>query len=131
MKYIVTINGKDFEVEVEKGAASVVKSQQNRDVMPKHSESAITAQPVKEDSAAIGKNNSSLNGEALRAPMPGSIIDIKVRSGEKVKKGDIIFILEAMKMENEITAPVDGVIAQVAVAKGTSVTTGDILAVIQ
>jgi biotin carboxyl carrier protein len=62
--------------------------------------------------------------------MPGTILDIKVSSGQTVKTGDVLFILEAMKMENEIMAPVDGVV-QVVAAKGSSVNTGDLLASIQ
>ena len=70
-------------------------------------------------------------GKPVIAPMPGTITGIKVNPGEKVKKGDIILVLEAMKMENEIAAPFDGVVIQISAAKGSSVSTGDVLAVIQ
>ena len=62
--------------------------------------------------------------------MPGSIIDIKAQTGAAVKEGDVIIILEAMKMENEITAPCSGTIAQMATTKGAQVNTGDLLFVI-
>ena len=67
----------------------------------------------------------------IKAPMPGTILDVKVSAGTKVKKGDTLFVLEAMKMENEISAPADGVVVQIQTAKGSSVNTGDILAVMQ
>ncbi len=62
--------------------------------------------------------------------MPGTILDVKVTAGTVVKKGQILLILEAMKMENEIVAPTDGTVAQIQATKGMSVNTGDILAVI-
>ena len=69
-------------------------------------------------------------GEKVNAPLPGNILDVKVASGATVKKGDILCILEAMKMENEIVAPKDGVIVTAAATKGSSVNTGDLLFVI-
>ena len=63
--------------------------------------------------------------------MPGTILDIPVAQGASVKKGDILMILEAMKMENEILSPADGVVAQIAVQRGASVNSGDLLAVIK
>ena len=70
------------------------------------------------------------DGEKVNAPLPGNILDVKVSSGASVKKGDILCILEAMKMENEIVAPVDGTIVTAAATKGSSVNTGDLLFVI-
>ena len=69
-------------------------------------------------------------GEKVSAPMPGTILDVKVSNGASVKKGDILFILEAMKMENEIMAPCDGTIASVSVTKGAAVDSGALLCVI-
>ena len=69
-------------------------------------------------------------GEAVKAPMPGTIMKINVSVGDKVKKGDIVCILEAMKMENEIFAPVDGTITSLPVSKGASVQTDEVLATI-
>ncbi len=62
--------------------------------------------------------------------MPGTIVKINITEGTTVKKGDVLFVLEAMKMENEIMSPVDGSIAEINVAKGAAVNTGDVLAVI-
>ena len=69
-------------------------------------------------------------GEQVTAPMPGTILKVNVTQGAAVKKGDILVVLEAMKMENEILAPKDGTVAQLAVAKGSTVDTGALLAVI-
>jgi biotin carboxyl carrier protein len=66
----------------------------------------------------------------VTAPMPGTILNVKVSAGQAVKKGDTICVLEAMKMENDIPAPCDGTIASVNVQKGASVNAGDILATI-
>ncbi|MBQ7848860.1 MAG: acetyl-CoA carboxylase biotin carboxyl carrier protein subunit, partial [Clostridia bacterium] len=70
-------------------------------------------------------------GEKVNAPMPGNIRDVKVAAGQTVKKGDVLVILEAMKMENEIMAPRDGKVAQVACTKGSTVNTGDALVVLE
>lgn len=70
------------------------------------------------------------DGEKVNAPLPGNILDVKVVTGASVKKGDILCILEAMKMENEIVAPIDGKVVTVAATKGASVNTGDLLFVI-
>lgn len=87
--------------------------------------SAPKAEPeVKSAPVAAGE------GEKISAPLPGNILDVKVSNGASVKKGDILCILEAMKMENEIVAPKDGTIVTVAAAKGSSVNTGDLLFVI-
>ncbi len=130
MKYIVTINDKDYEVEVEKGQAAVtgVKPAAIPAVMPVQTPANAQAAPAAAQpvpSAAAGQ------GEAVKAPMPGTILDIKVSAGSKVKKGSVLVILEAMKMENEIVAPCDGSISYINGAKGSSVNTGDLLAVIQ
>ena len=67
------------------------------------------------------------NGETIAAPMPGNILDVRVKPGDSVKAGDTLVVLEAMKMENEISAPQDGTIASVNVAKGDTVGSGDLL----
>ena len=69
-------------------------------------------------------------GEAINAPMPGTILKVNVTQGQAVKAGTVLCVLEAMKMENEIMAPKDGTVAQVVVAKGASVNTGDALVVL-
>lgn len=99
MKYQVSLNGKQFEVEVEKGSVSAVPTG-----------AAPAAAPA--------------GGETVAAPMPGTILDIRCTAGQAVKGGDVLFILEAMKMENEICAPHDGTVGTVCVQKGASVQTG-------
>lgn len=128
MKYIVTINNKNYEVEVEQGQANIVKTTEAAPAVAK-APSAVPA-PVPQPSAAA-TTVTSVNGEPIKAPMPGLILNCKVTPGSKVKKGDVLFILEAMKMENEIAASIDGTVVQILAAKGSSVSTGEILAVIQ
>ncbi len=138
MKYIVTINNKDYEVEVEKGQAMVtgVKPATVPAVMTAQEPAAARAASAASHTARADDKQAeptavSGQGEAVRAPMPGTILDIKVSAGSKVKKGSVILILEAMKMENEIVAPCDGSISYINGARGSSVNTGDLLAVIQ
>ena len=107
-KFSITVNGQTYEVEVEEigGAPSFAP--------------APAAKPAAPAAAPAG-------AEAVKAPMPGNILDVKVAAGQNVKKGDVLVILEAMKMENEIMAPRDGVVASVNVSKGATVSTGDLL----
>ena len=111
MKYKVTLNGRTYEVEVEAGKAMCVAE---------YAAYAPAAAPV---AAPAG-------GETVAAPMPGNILAVNVQNGASVKKGDVLMILEAMKMENEIMAPCDGTIASVNVTKGSTVETGAVLCVI-
>lgn len=133
MKYIVTINDKNYEVEVEKGQATILKTTQATApvVQPQavSAAPAVTAAPVAPTQAAAFSG--SISGEAIKAPMPGTILSIKVSPGTSVKKGDTLVILEAMKMENEISAPRDGVVSEVIVTTGASVSTGDVLLAIK
>lgn len=110
-KYKVTVNGTAYEIEIEEvegGAAPVAE---------KKPEPTATEKPV-------------ANGEKVTAPMPGNLLDVRVSEGATVKKGDVLFILEAMKMENEIMASVDGKVVSVNAKKGDSVETGAVLCVI-
>lgn len=108
MKYQVSLNGKQFEVEVEKGSVSAVPT--GAAPAPAPAAAAPAAAPA--------------GGETVAAPMPGTILDIRCTAGQAVKGGDVLFILEAMKMENEICAPHDGTVGSVCVQKGASVQTG-------
>ena len=109
-KFNITVNGTAYEVEVEEVAAG--------------ESAAPKAAPAAPKAAAPA------NGTKINAPMPGTILDVKVAQGAAVKKGDVLLILEAMKMENEILAPQDGTVAQVSVSKGASVNSGDVLVVL-
>ena len=108
-KYKVTVNGTAYEIELEEltGAAPA----------PAAAAPAPAAAPA--------------GGEQVTSPMPGTILDVKVSQGASVKKGDVLMILEAMKMENEIMCPCDGKVASIHAAKGTAVESGTLLCVIQ
>lgn len=127
MRYIVTINDKNYEVEVERGKASIVKTTQAA-VVPE--QEAVAPAPAAAP-AAPAVQAATVSGDPVKAPMPGIILAVKVQQGTSVKKGDVLIILEAMKMENEVTAPRDGVVSQLNVAQGASVSTGDILLALQ
>ena len=115
-KYNVTVNGVVYEVVVEEIDATGVSAP-----VPSAAPTAPKATPApKAAPVATGSI-------VVKAPMPGNIIKVNVKAGDSVKKGDILCILEAMKMENEICAPSDGVVAGVNVSQGASVQTDDIL----
>lgn len=120
-KYIVTVNGKKYEVEVEEVGVSEAP-------IAKKEEVSKVQEEVKKETPSLKTQG---GGAQVKAPMPGTILDIRVSQGQKVKKGDILFILEAMKMENEIMAGEEGVIASIVVSKGSSVNTDDTLAVLE
>lgn len=125
MKYVVTLNGKDYEVEVDELSEAIVTN-----VAPTAASAPaapVAAQPSA-PAAAPAPAPVSGSGTAVKAPMPGTILKVNVTAGQSVKAGDIMFILEAMKMENEIVAPTDGTVSQVVAAKGSSVATDDVLA---
>ncbi len=134
MIYTVTINNKEYEVEVEKGKANILKTKeivvQN---VPEPIKASAPAAPVSAPVAAPVPAVQTVQegAEVIKSPMPGTILNVRVNQGSSVKQGDILLILEAMKMENEILAPRDGVITQLFVSKGSSVTTGDNLVSIQ
>ena len=121
MKYYnITVNGVAYSVSVEEtaaGAAPVATAAPAAPAAPK-------AAPAP---AAAPKAAGAAGAVAVKAPMPGNILDVKVKAGDSVKAGDVLAILEAMKMENEIVAPQDGTVASVNVNKGDTVNSGDVL----
>ena len=128
-KFNIKVNGRPYEVEVEEiaGDVTVSRAPEVTDVVAPATP-AVAEKPAPAPVASVASPVSS-DGVKVAAPMPGTLLDFKVANGATVKKGDVIIILEAMKMENEIVAPSDGKISFVA-SKGASVNTGDALAVI-
>lgn len=130
MKYKVTLNGKTYEVEVEHGKAVLLDEYEALAPAPASAEPAPVAQqqPVAAAPAPAPVNLAA--GETVAAPMPGNIIRVDIKEGDKVKAGQVLVILEAMKMENEIVAPKDGTVAQIVTSKGAVVETGSPLVII-
>ncbi len=124
MIYKVTLNGKIYEVEVEKGEAVIQAEYEAALPQSAPAVAAPVAQTVAPTVAPAAAPAASAGANAVVAPMPGNINAVKVTSGQQVKKGDVLVVLEAMKMENEIYAERDGKIGQVFVQKGATVETG-------
>lgn len=129
-KYMITVNGNQYEVEVE-------EIKDNSVYTPAvHAEPAIRAAapapvaahaPAPASKPAAASNVIPTGAATITSPMPGTILKVNVNTGDSVKKGQVLLILEAMKMENEIVAAADGKISSVNVAKGSSVNAGDVL----
>ncbi len=124
MKYKVTLNNRVYEVEVEMGQAMLIDEYDAVAPAAPAAPAAAPAAPAAVPAAALA------SGEVVKAPMPGNILKINVAPGQKVEEGDVLIVLEAMKMENEIVATKSGTVAQVAVSKGAVVETGAPLVVI-
>ena len=114
----IKVNGKPYEVEVEEVGGASAPS------MP------VSAAPAAPAAPAASEAGAPAGSKEIIAPMPGNILNVKVNKGDKVKEGDVLLILEAMKMENEIKAPVSGEVVAVSAVKGTTVETGDLLVAI-
>ena len=135
MKYVVTVNGKKFEVEVEKvgGAArSLSRQPVERGERTVAAAAPVAPAPVATPApAAPVAASSTTGGVTITSPMPGSILDVKVNIGDKVKYGQTLAVLEAMKMENDIPATQDGEVAEIKVKKGDIVETDAVLIVLK
>lgn len=123
MKYKVSLNNKVYEVEVEKGEAMLLDEYDL--VMPQ----AVVAAPIAEAApiaapAAAPVASPAAGANVLKSPLPGTVNAIKVSEGQTVKVGDVVLLIEAMKMENEITATSAGTVARILVSKGATVQTG-------
>lgn len=119
-RFNITVNGVSYDVEVEEVNGSAAPA----------AAPAVKAAPAAPKAAAPKAAAPIAGGEQVKAPMPGNVLDVRVSVGQQVKKGDVLLILEAMKMENEINAPKDGTVAQVAVTKGATVDSGAVLVVL-
>ena len=122
MKYKVTLNGRTYEVEVEAGKAMLLDEYEA--IAPAAPATAPTAAPAPVAAPSAAPAASLAAGEPVKAPMPGVVLKVQVQQGQAVKAGQVLVILEAMKMENEIVAPKDGTVAQIVAAKGASVESG-------
>ena len=135
MKYKVKLNDRVYEVEVEKGNAVIINEYEAIDA-PKTAPAPVAAAPVAPQPAPAAAAPvapqpapaaaaaPASSATAVKSPLPGAIMDVKISAGQAVKKGDVVMTIEAMKMENEINAPKDGTITAVHVSKGSKVEQG-------
>ena len=130
MKYKVTLNGRTYEVEVEAGKAMLLDEYEAIAPAPAAAAAPVAAPAAAPAAAAPAAPIVTGAGEAVNAPMPGNILKVNVQNGQAVKAGEVLVVLEAMKMENEIMAPKAGTVTQVLVSKGSTVDTGAPLVVI-
>ena len=138
MKYNVTLNGKIYEVDVTESDAVVTGVTQVPVAVAAPAVAPVAAAPVAAPAAPVAEAPAaapavapvSADGTQVKAPMPGTILAVKKNVGDAVKAGDVIVVLEAMKMENDIVAPCDGTVKSINAPKGSTVNTDDILAVI-
>ena len=130
MIYKVTLNGKIYEVEVEKGEAVIQAEYEAALPTVAPAAAPVASAPVAAPAASPAAPVVAGEGEGVKSPFPGTVNAVKVAPGQMVKEGDVLVIVEAMKMENEITAPKSGKVGQVLVQKGAVVETGAVLVTI-
>ena len=137
MKYNVTLNGKIYEVDVTESDAVVTGITQVPVAVAAPAVAPVAVAPVAAPEAPAAAPAAApavapvvADGTQVKAPMPGTILAVKKNVGEAVKAGDVIVVLEAMKMENDIVAPCDGTVKSINAPKGSTVNTDDVLAVI-
>lgn len=139
MKYVVTLNGKNYEVDVTETDAIVTGITEVPVIVaaapaaPVAAPAAAPAEAPKVEEAPAAPSAPAAptaSGTQIKAPMPGSILAVKASVGQAVKAGDVIVVLEAMKMENDIVASCDGTVKEILVTKGATVNTDDVLAII-
>lgn len=130
-KYAITVNGVTYDVEVEElGIQNTTTMPKNQSVPVEPQLQAAPKSPINRVSTPTQAPACNKGSNSISAPMPGTINDVRVKSGDSIKKGEVLLILEAMKMENEIIASCDGTVSAVNVSKGASVNAGDALIII-
>ena len=117
--YKVKVNGKTYEVQLESVDEVKTESATSSEVK--------TKEAPKQETSKKASSSSSTNLVEVVAPIQGNVIDVKVKVGDKVKKGDVLLLIEAMKLENEVNSPSDGEVVEVIVSKGQQVTTKQLL----
>ena len=131
MKYKVTLNNRVYEVEVEAGEAMLLDEYElAAPAAPAAAAPAPAPAAASAPAAAPAPAAGLAAGEAVKSPKPGNVLKICVTQGQQVKEGDVLLILEAMKMENEIASTKSGTVAQIVVSQGAVVETGSPLVVI-
>lgn len=123
-KFNISVNGNSYEVEVEEIGGAPAPVQKSAAPAPKPAAAPKAAPQASAASAPVS------GATTVEAPMPGSIVSVKVKNGDTVNEGDVLCVLEAMKMENDVNAPCDGKVLSVNTTKGSAVETGAVLAVI-
>lgn len=141
-KFLIKVNGNKYEVEVEEirdasfteaAARTVIDAAPAPVSAPVRSQEPVAAPtPAVTNASAAEEKNAVSNGDVgsvkITAPMPGTVLKVIANPGDSMKKGQVLLILEAMKMENEIVAPSDGTVVSINVTGGTSVNAGELLA---
>jgi biotin carboxyl carrier protein len=135
-KFLIKVNGNQYEVEVEEikeGQTTAAFTEEVQYTPPvKQAEKKPAVEPKAKPEPAPAKTAAAVpeGAEPVKAPIPGTVLKIEVKTGDQVKKGDVLLLLEAMKMENEIISPFDGTVTSVNVETGGSVNSGDVLVTI-
>ncbi len=135
-KFKVTVEGQIYEVAVEEISAQTTTAAQpsivNNQPAPEATQkTTVMNSPVSSPPAREKESTDRAGGSVVPAPMPGSIIEVRVKTGDAVSPGDVLLILEAMKMENEITSPVKGTVTKITIKGGDTVNSGDPLVYIE
>lgn len=126
-KYNITVNGTVYEVEVEEVAADAPAAVPVKKTAPAETPVTVPQKTEKAAAAAIPVTAGAEGKIKINSPMPGNILKVKVTAGQKIKKGETLCLLEAMKMENEIVAPSEGIVVSVNTSQGRAVQTGELL----
>ena len=124
MKYKVTLKGKTYEVEVDQGEAMILDEYEAYAPAPAAAPDPVAAPAAAPVAAPAAPAVAAVTGEQVNSPMPGTIVKMNVKAGQAVKSGEVLAVLEAMKMENEIMAPHDATVVQVLTDVGAKVDTG-------
>lgn len=135
MKFRITLNGREYEIEVETIEPMSLSEYEAEAPVVETIAVNVPSQPTEAPAPAAVQQNAAPvsvgDGEAIRSPMPGTVVNVNVSVGQAVKEGDVLVVLEAMKMENEVTSPRSGTVSQIAIQKGASVETDAVLVVIK